>query len=122
MRMSKMAKKILLVILCKKPPRVGRYSFGEWWSPIQLAYYVKPSAVGRSLKHLYDSSIYRCLSGLVRDGYLEKDRRIGPYQGCYVFRLTEKGRDKATSLREEITTFIKEWEPLIRDHTSFLGP
>jgi len=106
MRLSKIMKKVFVAMLKE-----------EWLTPLEIARSAKPKAIHGFSRRRYisDSSIYRTLSTLAREGYLVKEERPGPYQGTRIFKLTEKGRQKALEIKREVQNFIEEWRNLVQE-------
>ncbi|MEM2338471.1 MAG: hypothetical protein QXP06_07765, partial [Candidatus Bathyarchaeia archaeon] len=104
MRLSKTMKKILVVMLKDSD---------EWWQPLDIVKAIKPEY--QSKKYLYDREFYRILSTLAENGYLIKEKRPGPYKGRRIFKLSEKGKEKALQIKQQVTSFMEEWQPIIEE-------
>lgn len=105
-------KKILLAMLRENP----KDSEG-WWKPKELAVILIPQfAYGRLLFLKMESNIYRPLRKLLKEGLVMKSFRRRGNMGLIAYRLTEKGRNVALHLKEQLIKSMQEWRPLINSN------
>jgi DNA-binding PadR family transcriptional regulator len=60
-----------------------------------------------------ESTIYRPLRKLQNEGFVEKSWHRVDRLGMVAYRLTEKGKDEALRLEQQIIKLIEEWKPLV---------
>jgi hypothetical protein len=114
MRLSKQMRKILLTMLHENPNDTE-----GWWKPVELARILIPQyryGVGHPHFLKMESNIYRPLRKLQNEGFVEKSWHRVDRLGMIAYRLTEKGRNEASYLRQRIIKLIEEWKPLVNSN------